>query len=358
MKPGKNKKKGIWISVIAILLAIPLVVLPLITVVVYEIVFGQRYETAQWMAFSVADYQGLQVENCEIPTGNNKTLAGYQYKKADQNIKGVVVMAHGLGGGGHNMYMPFIDYFTSHGYYVFAYDATGNGNTAGDSVEGLPQGVKDLDAAICYAESAAIYEGLPVVLFGHSWGAYSAGNVLNLHPEIKAVVMVAGFNESEDLIFHQGKNIVGDLATILVPYVSLYEQIKFGAEYTNISAIAGLKNTDAGVLIVHSQDDTTVPVVYGYDKFYEAFGESDSERFDFVLYEDRGHSYLFYSEAANAYREQLNADYRTYVETNGGAYNEETKIAFMQEHLDKKQCFEPDSELMQQIMALYDGCCY
>ncbi len=355
MKTGKDKKKVIWVSVIAILLAIPLVVLPLTTVIIYEAVFGQRYETAQWLAFSVEDYQGLQVKNCEIPTERNKSLAGYQYAKANQNIKGVVVMAHGLGGGGHNTYMPFIDYFTSHGYYVFAYDATGNDNTVGDAVEGLPQGVKDLDAAICYVENLAIYKDLPVVLFGHSWGAYSAGNVLNLHPEIKAVVMVAGFNESEDLIFYQGKNIVGDMAAIIVPYVSVYEQIKFGPEYTNISAIEGMKNAEAGVLVIHSQDDTTVPAMYGYDKFYEAF--SESERFAFVLYEDRGHSYLFYSEAANAYREQLNADYRTYVEASGGEYNEEIKTEFMRQYLDKKKCFEPDPELMQQIMALYDAYC-
>lgn len=48
-----------------------------------------------------------------------------------------MVIAHGLGGGGHNTYMPFIDYFTSNSYYVFAYDVRGNDYS--DGVEVLPQ---------------------------------------------------------------------------------------------------------------------------------------------------------------------------------------------------------------------------
>ena len=42
-----------------------------------------------------------------------------------QPPKGVVVIAHGLGGGGQNTYMDLADYFTSNGYLVFAYDVTG-----------------------------------------------------------------------------------------------------------------------------------------------------------------------------------------------------------------------------------------
>jgi len=116
-----------------------------------------------------------------------------------------------------------------------------------------------------------------------------------------------------------------------------------------------LKKTEAGIMIVHSKDDDTVPIKYGYDKFYEAFGNSD--RFKFVLYEDKGHDYLFYSEAAWAYREQLNADYKSYVEDNGREYSAETKEEFMNGYLDKKQCFEPDPVLMEQLLNMFDEYC-
>lgn len=354
MMKKRNKKKIILISIVSFLLAIPLVILPILSVGVYESIFGERYETASWMQFSVEDYEELQMERSDFQS-EDVTLAGYKYSKANQEVKGVVVIAHGLGGGGHNTYMPFVDYFTSNGYYVFAYDGRGNDNSGGDSVGGLPQGIISLDDALHHAASIEEYQNLPFTLFGHSWGGYSVGNVLYMHPEIKAAVIVAGFNESEDLLEYQGQQMAGEGAKILMPYMALYERIKFGKEYTAISAIEGLAKTNAGIIIVHSKDDTTVPTTYGYDKFYKEFGSSD--RFEFVLYEDKGHDYLFYSEAAWAYREQLNKDYKSYVEDNGKEYCAETKEEFMNGYLDKKQCFEPDPILMKQILNMFDTYC-
>ena len=353
-RKAKGKAKAIIISVICVILSVPLIILPITTVIVYESIFGERYETASWLEFSLEDYEGLQMERSNFQS-EDVTLAGYKYSKANQVVKGVVVISHGLGGGGHNTYMPFIDYFTSNGYYVFAYDARGNDNSGGDSVGGLPQGIICLDNALHHVGSIEEYQDLPITLFGHSWGGYSVGNVLYMHPEIKAAVIIAGFNESEDLLEYQGQQMAGAGANILMPYLKLYERIKFGKEFTAVSALQGLEKSDAGIMIVHSKDDTTVPTKYGYDKFYEAFGNSD--RFEFVLYEDKGHDYLFCSEAAWAYRERLNADYKSYVEDNGREYSAETKEEFMNGYLDKKKCFEPDPVLMEQILNMFDKYC-
>ncbi len=349
----KQKKKILIITIAGILLAILFIILPVTTIVVYESVFGTRYETASWMAFSVEDYEGLQVERSDFQS-DNVTLAGYQYSKADQERKGVVVIAHGLGGGGHNTYLPLVDFFTSNGYDVFAYDARGNDNSGG-KVEGIPQGLMDLDHAISHVEAIAEYRDLPVVLFGHSWGGYAVGNVLNMHPEVKAAVVVAGFNASKDLIEYQGQQMLGGVIRILMPYVNLYERMKFGNEFASTCAISGMEKTEAGIMVVHSQNDTTVPQKYGYDLFYEAFGDSD--RFRFVLFEDRGHNDLFYSEASWAYRKRLNAEYQSYVEDNGREYSAEVKEEFMKDHLDKKQCFALDLILMERILDMYDTYC-
>lgn len=69
-----------------------------------------------------------------------------------ENQHGIIIMAHGFGGGGHNSYMDCADYFVNHGYLVFAYDATGNDESGGEGVGGLPQGVIDLDYAITFVE--------------------------------------------------------------------------------------------------------------------------------------------------------------------------------------------------------------
>ena len=204
----KNKKthkirKRILLVAASIAAVFFLVIMPILTILVYEDNFGERFETADWMAYSVSDFEGLQVEECSFPSNENQLLAGYCYSKAapdgTQPPKGVVVIAHGLGGGGQNTYMDLADYFTSNGYLVFAYDVTGNDKSEGSSVKGLPQGVIDLDYALRYVKQSDVYAGLPIVLFGHSWGGYSVGNVLNCQPDVKAAVLAAGFDRSTEL---------------------------------------------------------------------------------------------------------------------------------------------------------------
>ena len=150
VKHHRNRKKIALITIISIMSVFFLVIMPALTVMVYKDNFGERFETAEWMAYSVSEFDGLRVEECTFPSNNGQRLAGYQYSKEDQAVKGVLVIAHGLGGGGHNTYMDIADYFTSNGYLVFAYDATGNDKSEGDSVEGLPQGIIDLDYALRY----------------------------------------------------------------------------------------------------------------------------------------------------------------------------------------------------------------
>lgn len=353
-KPRSWKKRGLVLA-LCVLLGIPLVVMPLSTVIVYEAIFSRRYETVSWMVYEVEDFPGLQMERSDFETDDGVTLAGYCYTSDHQPARGVVVLAHGLGGGGHNQYMPFIDCFTAEGYLVFAYDARGNDNSGGRSVSGLPEGVVDLDYALRHVAQQEAYRGLPVMLFGHSWGAYSAGSVLKLHPEVKGAVLIAGFNESEDMIAYQAEQVAGEMVNLTLPYVSFYEQLKFGKRYTDLTVVEGIESSEARVLVVHSMDDATVPARYGYDVLHEAFCEED--RVDFVLYEDRGHDYLFYSEEAWDYREKLNRDYVAYVEEHGGTYNEAIKETFMEGYLDKSQCFEPDPELMEKVLEMYEICC-
>ncbi len=346
------KLKRILAAAVLIILLNALVIMPIAAVIVYESIFGERFETEPYFTHSPSDFEGLCCERSDF-LSDGVTLAGYKYSMADTPSRGVVVMAHGYGGGGHNAYMPFAYEFARAGFAVFAYDARGNDNSGGSSVGGLVRGVIDLDNALIHVKSAPEYNGLPIMLFGHSWGAYSAGSVMALHTDIAACVMVAGFNESEDMIAYESKGVVGPLASLTLPYVYLYESFKFGEKYSSLSALSGTSATDARVMVVQSMDDVSVPPECGYEKLYAAY--SDNERFTFVTYEDRGHDRILYSRKAEEYRAQLNLDYTEYVESHGGEYSAEIKAEFMSLYLDKSACFEPDAELIGKMIALFDA---
>lgn len=288
-----NKKKIFRIIIIAVssLLLISMVTMYIVAVSIYSDSFNYRCDSDEETAFDLGEFPGMKRDRHTFDSDKGQTLVGYIYESTDADMqkKGVVVFAHGLGAGGQCGYMDIFDILTDNGYYVFAYDATANDESEGEVVGGLPQGFIDLDYAISYAKTVERLQSLPMVLMGYSWGGLSVTNVLNYHPEVKAVASLAGWNESMNLIDYRGVQMVGGVAKLLLPFASLYEFFKYG-KYAFSTSMDGLENSDCGVMIVHSEDDTTIPISYGYDKYYEEYG--DDGRFVFKRYEDRDHDVL------------------------------------------------------------------
>ena len=257
---------------------------------VFEERFAGHITTKNTWALFLFD--GLQAEEHTFTSSKGQTLVGTKYSIAGVQPKGVVVFAHGFGAGGQNGYRNVFYRIAKHGYAVFAYDATANDASEGDSIGGLPQGVADLDHALRYVKQQPEYTGLPVLLMGYSWGAYSVGNVLNFHPDVSGAVILAGFDDSAELCVTEFGGQLGKwawAAKLLQPCVAFYEWTQFG-KYAAVSALSGFRKSDAAVMIVHGGRDQTVPIAIGYDKFYKKYGEDP--RFTFVRKENRGHDIM------------------------------------------------------------------
>lgn len=346
-------KKKIIIIFTLILIFIFLIIPFGILIYLYNQYFGVRYETYEPLAFKLEDFPELKRERHLFTSNKGQELVGYKYYYNDNNIKGIIIMAHGLGGGGHNSYIDCANYFAKNGYYVFAYDATGNDESGGNSVNGLPQGVIDLNYAISFVEKQEEFKNLPIMLFGHSWGGYSVTSVLNYHPEIKAVVSLSGFNKSSDLIESQGEILVGGFVKILMPYINIYEKIKFG-EYATITSMSGFEKSNAEIMIIHSEDDDVVPKKYGYDIYYEQF--SNSSRFKFILYQDKGHNQIYYSNSAITYMNEINKEFKKYFEDNNIELTPEARAKYINDNLDRSIWSNLlDEKLFDEIIQFYDS---
>ena len=351
-------KKTKLLIIIAMVLIFLVVILPFgASILVYNQFFGVRYTTNETLAYHLEDYPGLKRTAYPFPSDQGQTLAGYLYYTEDCSPRGIVVIAHGFGGGGHNFYMDCAYFFAQNGYYVFAYDATGNDESEGSGVGGLPQGVIDLDYALDFIAQQEELKELPVMLFGHSWGGYSVTGVLTYHPEVNAVVSFSGFNRSSDLVLSQGTMMVGAGTALLMPYINVYEWLKFG-DYATNTAMDGFENSDAAVFIVHSEDDNTVFQKHGYDIYYEAY--QNDPRFTFVHFTDKGHNYVYYSQEAIDYINGFNEEYAQWGETwpEDLSYDEQVqrKSDYLKENLDRSIWSYPiDEELFAQILAFYDA---
>lgn len=286
----KNKKKLIIIivsAILALLLIASVITLYAVSVSIYDSSFNYRCDTSDENSFDISEFPAMTRERHTFTSNNGQTLVGYLYEQsAPYEEKGVVVFAHGLGAGGQCGYMDIFNYLCSRGYYVFAYDATANDESEGEVVGGLPQGFIDLDYAIDYAQTLDELKDLPFMLMGYSWGGMSVVNVLNYHPEVEAVASLAGWNESMNMIEHNGCQMVGGVAKLLIPFASFYEFTKYGS-YASSTAMKGFEKSDCAVMIVHGEKDDTIPIAYGYDTYFEKYGNDD--RFTFKKYADRDH---------------------------------------------------------------------
>lgn len=335
---------------ILILLSVIFIVLPFgITIFLYRDSFGKRFETYEPFAFRPEDFPGLRRERHLFASNLGQILTGYFYTHDDVEFRGAVVMAHGFGGGGHTGYMDAANYFAKNGYLVFAYDATGNDESEGDSVRGFPQQVIDMDCAIGQVRER--YPELPIVLFGHSWGGYTVANELNRHPEVRAVIALSGFNSSSEVIEAEGEKMIGKFIKVLMPYVRFFEKRRFGFFATD-SALGGFEKSDASVMIIGSEVDESVPNSYGYDKYYEKYG--NDSRFRFLLYKDRKHNQIYYSDQAAEKIRAFHEAMKAHFGDREPSISE--KAEYIREHLDRQawaNCI--DEELFREMLAFYDS---
>ena len=357
MKVRKSKKKIILVILLCV------IVLMIIgwwafCVKMYNDNFNVRGDSYEPLMLRLEDFDGLNCTEYTFPSNKGQNLAGYLYSTGDEQ-RGIVVIAHGFGGGGHNSYMDVAEFFAQNGYYVFAYDATGCDKSEGEGVGGVPQGVIDLDYAISFVEESNEIPDLPIVLFGHSWGGYCVSSVLTYHPEIKAVIECSGFNRSSDMFESGGKSQAGDVIYTMTPFIRIHELFKYG-RYASNTAMDGFDSTDAAVMIVHSADDDVIGIEYGYDIYYEKY--QNDPRFTFIRFEDRGHNEIF-NDPENNYKDEFNAEFDTWLETLDYDYNaednierfKEDKAEYIKENLDHvRWSTRLDEELFTRFLDFYN----
>lgn len=328
-----KKKRSVKKLILIILLCVIILLTAgwgLFCVSIYNENFNVRGDSYEPLMLRLEDFSGLECREYSFPSDRGQMLAGYLYS-AGGDQHGIVVIAHGFGGGGHNSYMDCANYFAQNGWYVFAYDATGTDKSEGEGVGGVPQGVIDLDHAISFVEEQDELSGLPIVLFGHSWGGFCVCSVLNYHPEVKAVIECCGFNSSSDMFESGGKSQAGSLIYAMTPFVKIYERIKYG-KYAKNTALDGFASSDARVMVVHSADDDVIEIGYGYDKYYKKY--KDDPRFTFVRFEDRGHNDIF-NDQEDTYKDEFNDGFDHWLETLDYDYStDENKDRFIKDKAD------------------------
>ena len=144
--------------------------------------------------------------------------------------------------------------FVDNGWMVLCYDYTGCYGSTGSDMVGYTQASTDIDAVLTYIEDNRKFDNLPVMLFGHSLGAYASTAILQNKHNVTAVVAASGFDNPTEQWNYSIRRYTGAFGIILSPYANLIMKMKFG-DRAYFSAIDGINSTEIPVLVIAGTTD-------------------------------------------------------------------------------------------------------
>ena len=227
-------------------------------VLIYKTAFGHRQDkNPQFKYFSPEDFN-LTVEHMSVRCRGVELAANAYSVKPLEECGKVVIFQHGFGAGSSS-YTTEIAHFAKQGFAVVAVDAYGCNNSVGKSVRGFYAGAEAVIAVYMGVNCDERLKNKPVVLVGHSWGAYS---VLAACKSVKVdgVVALSGFNAPAKCLCDTLK-AMGGLGRLYAPlihgWVWLFNLLKFGAK-GNLKAADAVKSSGVKALIIHGERDGAV----------------------------------------------------------------------------------------------------
>ncbi len=293
-------------------------------------------ETGMVHCFSYQDFPGLKQKAYRFKSSLGHNLQGYFYHYDNYDENRLIIFEHGFGGG-HRSYMKEIELLCRAGYLVFAYDHTGCMESGGESTMGLAQSLHDLDDCVKALIQDETINTEDISVVGHSWGGFSALNIVSLQPVIKRIVVISGFISVERMI---NQNFSGILKGYRKHILKL--EAETNPYYVGYDATKTLVNFDVKGLLIYSDNDHLVRKDMHYDALSEAL--KDKENIELVLLHDKGHN-PNYTSAAVSYLSELSEKLKKVKNLKTEQEKEQFKNSF-----DWNKMTEQDEEVWNQIL--------
>lgn len=249
-------------------------------------------------------------------------------------------------GAGHLAYTTEINYFAQKGYLVLAYDNTGTCASEGNKLNGFAQGIIDLKFALKFVKERDELKDMPIILVGHSWGAYSVCNVSAItDTEIKGIVAFSPFNSMNKLIRDIAKTKTKIDLSILSPFFDLINLLRFGK--TGILRTCDTINSNSvPTLVMHGGNDMQVTVKNS--PVGKPHKIKDNENARTVLYESKFHN-VYLAKDAEQYLNDTFAKIETLGKNSPEAYE-------VYQNIDYALITKEDLNVMETAVSFMEEC--
>ena len=308
-----------------------------------DLLFRRHDPDGSIFYFGHEDFDGLRSDEFSFISKRGHKLYGSFYYYDGFSKDKLIVFEHGMGNG-HNGYFREIERIAKQGYLVYSYDHTGCYRSEGEHMYGLSGSLSDLDDCISALVNEKGYTEEQISVVGHSWGGFSAMNILDLHPGLRSVVAMSGFISVKVM---QKQVIPFIIAPFRKRLFALEKQTNPSCADSN--AIDVLSKTDRPILIIHSMDDTTVSYKYNLEALSRALIEKTN--IEYLLVNGSGHS-PHYTAPAFEYKEEFFKELKK-LRKQGKLTTDEQKEAFIDSY-DWYAMTEQNEDLWEKIFKFLD----
>lgn len=221
---------------------------------------GIRRALAAPRTLAPAVPEGLLWRDVSIATMRGKTLRGW-FIPAGPAAPALAIM-HGWGGNAGTM-LPLAGPLHRAGYTLLLFDARCHGRSDADDFASLPRFAEDLQNAVDWLAQQPEVDPERIGCIGHSVGAGAALLTAARDPRTAAVVSLSAFAHPQDMMRRW-------LAARRIPYrpfgayVLRYVQRVIGHRFDDIAPQTTIGAIACPVLLVHGDQDDTVPLEDAY----------------------------------------------------------------------------------------------
>ena len=203
---------------------------------------------------------GLSAHNVYIPVAAGQHLFAWCLPapaSAEQPAPAVVLL-HGWGGNASTL-LPAAKALHQKGYTVLLPESRNHGRSDHGGHSSLPVFADDLDASLDWLGQQACVDAQRLAALGHSVGAAAVLLVASRRPGLAAAISVSAFGHPEQVMRRW-------LAAVHVPYwplgwgINRYVEAVIGTRFRDIAPLSTLPRAHCPVLLLHGQQDCTVPV--------------------------------------------------------------------------------------------------
>lgn len=289
---------GIVLLVVFGLLFVYLASALILTFILNQKLFGVRGNDPSHPVYvHFEDYPYLERNPYEC-LFQGKSIKGYVYQeKRRSSFKGFVILSHGMFGT-HLQYLVDVNYLCLDGYQVLCYDQYGVGESEGESQISLYHGILVLDEVICDVEKRKLNNALPIILYGHSWGAYCSLGVLGKHNEVFKAVLRSGPVKPSKAGLQIMKSIKPFIYYYLKPILPFTMFAICGKDSLTPSIKGYKKNTHTKILAVYAKND---PMVNLKNSQYYYFLKHPNENFSLLLTENGLHNSIITEKSYHSF---------------------------------------------------------